>query len=141
MVYFCGKLWRNLPGRKKMNERTTTINYKRCPLCGSNAIKKRFTCKDRFATGESFDIYECTDCSFAFTQGFPDEKEIGRYYESPTYISHSNTNKGLMNKVYHLVRKIMLRNKTNLVEKLTLLKNGRLLDYGAGTGYFARAME
>ena len=34
----------------------------------------------------------------------------------------------------------MLRRKTGLIEKLTLLKNGNILDYGAGTGYFAHAM-
>ena len=118
----------------------TIINHNKCPLCKSNALKKRFACKDYFATGEAFDIYECTDCHFVFTQDVPDEKEIGRYYESPAYISHSNTSKGITNKLYHLVRRIMLRSKTNLVERLTLLKNGKLLDYGAGTGHFARAM-
>ena len=117
------------------------INHDRCPLCGSSAIEKRFTCKDMFATGEEFDIMECTECKLAFTQNAPDEKEIGRYYESPSYISHSNTSKGIMNRAYHLVRSIMLRRKTGLIEKLTLLKNGKLLDYGAGTGYFARAMQ
>lgn len=119
----------------------TVINHDKCPLCGSNAIRKRFTCTDHFATGETFDLYECTDCHFAFTQNVPDEKEIGRYYESPTYISHSNTNKGITNRLYHLVRKIMLKNKTGLVKRLTLLKNGKILDYGAGTGHFARAMK
>lgn len=119
----------------------TNINHDKCPLCRSNAIKKRFTCTDHFATGETFDIYECADCHFTFTQNAPDEKEIGRYYESPAYISHSDTDKGITNKLYHLVRRIMLRRKTRLVEKLTRLKNGKLLDYGAGTGYFARAME
>lgn len=118
-----------------------TITHKDCPLCKSNAIKKRFTCKDHFATGEEFDIMECPDCGFVFTQGVPDEKEIGRYYESPTYISHSNTNKGVINKIYHRVRAVMLRKKVKLIGKLTLLKNGKILDYGAGTGYFARAME
>ena len=119
----------------------TVINHDKCPLCGSNAIRKRFTCTDHFATGETFDLYECTDCHFAFTQNVPDEKEIGRYYESPTYISHSNTNKGITNRLYHIVRKIMLKNKTGLVKRLTLLKNGKILDYGAGTGHFARAMK
>lgn len=118
----------------------TVINHDKCPLCGSEDIKKRFACTDNFSTGETFDIYECGNCKFAFTQGVPDENEIGRYYESPKYISHSNTDKGLVNKAYHIVRRIMLRNKTRLVEKLTLLKNGKLLDYGAGTGHFARAM-
>ena len=118
----------------------TIISYDKCPLCKSNAIKKRFTCIDKFATGEGFDIYECGSCGLAFTQNIPDEKEIGRYYESPSYISHSDTTKGLVNMVYHLVRMVMLRNKARLVERLTILKNGKILDYGAGTGYFARTM-
>lgn len=118
-----------------------TVTHKNCPLCNGSDIKKRFTCKDFFATGEEFDIYECPGCGFVFTQKFPDEKEIGRYYESQSYISHSDTKKGLFNKAYHIVRYIMLQRKANLMEKLTLLKNGKILDYGAGTGYFARAME
>ena len=118
----------------------TVISYDKCPLCKSSAIKKRFACIDKFATGESFDIYECEDCGLVFTQNFPDEKEIDRYYESPTYISHSNTNKGLINRIYQLVRKRMLQKKAKLVKKLTLLEKGKLLDYGAGTGHFARVM-
>lgn len=119
-----------------MNVITHTV----CPLCKESDIRKRFTCKDHFATGEGFDICECPSCGFVFTQGIPDEKEIGRYYESQEYISHSNTKKGIFNKIYHVVRSIMLRRKTDLIEKLTLLKNGNILDYGAGTGYFAHAM-
>lgn len=119
----------------------TVITHDKCPLCQSSAIKKRFACVDEFATGEQFDIFECTACGLAFTQNVPDEKEIDRYYESPTYISHSNTSKGFVNRVYHIVRRIMLQKKARKVEMLTGLKNGRLLDYGAGTGYFARLME
>lgn len=119
----------------------TAITHDKCPLCKSSAIIKRFACIDQFATGEEFDIFECSDCGLAFTQNFPDEKEVDRYYESPAYISHSNTNKGIVNRVYHLVRKIMLRKKARRVEQLTGFKNGRLLDYGAGTGHFARLME
>ena len=119
----------------------TVITHDKCPLCKSSAIKKRFACVDEFATGEQFEIFECTACGLAFTQNVPDEKEIDRYYESPTYISHSNTSKGLVNRVYHIVRRIMLQKKARKVEKLTGLKNGRLLDYGAGTGHFARLMK
>ena len=50
------------------------------------------------------------------------------------------SNKGIVNKAYHLVRRLMLQKKARLVEKLTLLKNGKILDYGAGTGHFARTM-
>lgn len=117
------------------------INHDSCPLCKNATIRKRFTCKDHFATGETFDVMECPECGFVFTQGVPDESEIGRYYDSPTYISHSDTKKGLVNRIYHLVRSFMLRKKVKLVKRLTVLKNGKLLDYGAGTGYFARAMN
>ena len=119
----------------------TVITHDKCPLCQSSAIKKRFACVDEFATGEQFDIFECTACGLAFTQNVPDEKEIDRYYESPTYISHSNTSKGFVNRVYHIVRRIMLQKKARKVEKLTGLKSGKLLDYGAGTGHFARLMK
>lgn len=117
------------------------ITHTDCPLCSSKSITKRFACKDYFATGEFFEIYECKECGFVFTQGVPDEKEIGKYYQSPTYISHSNTKKGVVDKLYHIVRHIMLRRKVNLVKKLTLLRTGKLLDYGAGIGYFADAMQ
>lgn len=117
------------------------ITHRSCPLCKGNGIRKRFTCKDHFATCEAFDIYECPECGFVFTQNIPDEKEIGRYYESQEYISHSDTKKGLFNRIYHVVRSIMLCRKARIIEKLTFLKNGKILDYGAGTGYFARTME
>lgn len=117
------------------------IIHKTCPLCGSSNIKKQFTCKDHFATGELFDIYHCHECSFAFTQGVPDEKEIGPYYDTPTYVSHSDTDKGLVNKLYHIVRGIMLRRKVSLIKRLTMLRSGNLLDYGAGIGNFAKAMQ
>ena len=36
------------------------------------------------------------------------EAEIGKYYETPDYISHTDTRKGAMNNIYHYVRSYML---------------------------------
>ena len=130
-----------MPVYKRSDKTMKIITHKACPLCNSNNITKKCTCKDHFATGESFDIFRCDDCGFTFTQGIPDEKEIGHYYESSDYISHSNTNKGLTNKLYHIARNFMLMRKVSLVKKLTLLRHGKLLDYGAGIGHFARAIQ
>lgn len=91
------------------------------------------TCTDHYATGESFDLYRCQDCGFLFTQGVPTEAEIGRYYESPDYISHSDTNKGLMNRIYHWVRRYMLGRKARLIRHSSRLNKGALLDIGTGT--------
>lgn len=112
-----------------------------CPLCGQQHLHHFLDCKDYTASGETFALWKCDDCGFVFTQGFPDESEIGRYYEAPSYISHSDTHKGVVNKLYHVARSFMLSRKTGLVRRLSGLKHGRLLDYGAGTGYFAHAMS
>lgn len=117
------------------------ITHKKCPLCGSGSIEKRFACKDHFATGEMFDIFHCKECGFVFTQNIPDEKDIAKYYASAAYVSHSDTKKGFVNRLFHIVRKIMLRRKVALIKKLTLLQNGKIVDYGAGTGAFAAAMH
>ena len=42
------------------------------------------------------------------------EAEIGKYYETPDYISHTDTRKGAMNNIYHYVRSYMLGRKARL---------------------------
>lgn len=116
-----------------------TINV--CPLCGGTHLNKKMTCTDFYASGEQFDICQCLDCSFQFTQGFPVEKEIGKYYETPDYISHSDTKKGLMNELYHRVRTHMLQKKAQLVCRVSGKNTGRILDIGTGTGYFSHTMQ
>ena len=48
---------------------------------------------------DRFELYSCEDCGFTFTQGVPVEAEIGKYYETPDYISHTDTRKGAMNNI------------------------------------------
>ncbi len=115
-----------------------TINA--CPLCGKTEHVKVMTCKDLYASGEEFDLYKCKNCSFLFTQNFPAEAEIGKYYDTPDYISHTDTRKGIMNKIYHQVRQRMFKEKAEIVGKGLPYKGGNLLDIGSGTGYFINYM-
>lgn len=117
------------------------LNYTSCPLCGRTRIHPAMSCKDYYATKEAFRLFRCDDCGFLFTQDAPVETEIDRYYESPDYISHSDTNKGVINKIYHSVRLLMLQRKARLVMRESGLKNGSLLDIGTGTGYFPHVMQ
>ncbi len=114
---------------------------KECPLCGNSKLESTMRCTDFYATGEEFDIVSCTVCDFTFTQGVPVESEIGKYYDTPDYISHSDTQKGFMNAIYHRVRRYMLGKKAHIVERQSGLKSGRLLDIGTGTGYFSSMMQ
>jgi SAM-dependent methyltransferase len=117
------------------------VHHKVCPVCSSENTVLHFSCTDFFISREAFELFTCQSCGFIFTQKYPDQSEIGKYYESVDYISHSDTSKGFSNKIYQQARKVMLRKKRGLVEKITGLKTGRLLDIGSGTGHFANFMK
>jgi SAM-dependent methyltransferase len=116
------------------------VHYTQCPVCGSSDIHPLLTAKDHSVSGEEFVIWQCQSCTLRFTQDVPDESSIGPYYQSQDYISHSNTNKGLLNKLYQAVRKFTLGQKSALVISHTTNK-GRILDIGAGIGAFLNEMK
>lgn len=119
----------------------SSIHYQQCPLCGSEKISKKLTAKDHTVSHETFDIWECATCSGRFTQDVPALNDIGRYYQSAEYISHSETREGLINRLYHSVRKITMRSKQNWVKTAAGVKTGKLLDIGSGTGAFLAHMK
>ena len=116
------------------------IHYTHCPVCNSSDINPLLTAKDHSVSKEDFVIWQCGVCTLRFTQDVPDEEAIGPYYQSQDYISHSNTNKGLLNKLYQGVRKHTLQQKAALIIGNTKPK-GRILDIGAGIGAFLSVMK
>ncbi|MET0634423.1 MAG: class I SAM-dependent methyltransferase [Chitinophagaceae bacterium] len=121
-----------------MNER---IHYSNCPVCGSNLISPKLEATDNTVSKEKFAIWECGNCTLRFTQDIPSADTIGPYYRSEDYISHTNTSKGIINRLYHLVRQITLNNKRRLITRWTAGGKGKLLDVGSGTGAFAGEMK
>lgn len=97
------------------------------------------TVTDHSISQEDFDLFRCDSCRFTFTQDIPDQEHIGNYYKGADYISHSDSRKGLVNKLYHRARSIMLDRKYKLIKKYT--PGRRHLDYGTGTGYFLQYMK
>lgn len=116
------------------------IHYTHCPVCHSAQINPLLTVKDHSVSKEAFVIWQCSDCTLRFTQDVPDEDSIGPYYQSQDYISHTNTDKGLLNKLYQRVRKYTLGQKADLIISHTNAK-GRILDVGAGVGAFLSVMK
>lgn len=117
------------------------FNVQQCPVCDAKTFSAFLTCTDFFVSGQEFKIKQCDSCGFKITENIENEENIGRYYQSENYISHSNTTKGLVNSVYHSVRKYMLGRKRRLVEKETGKRNGHILDVGTGTGFFLNEMK
>lgn len=113
------------------------IHYSKCPACASHDIRYVLSAKDYTVSKEIYEIWECKACTLRFTQHVPNAANIGRYYKAEQYVSHTDTRKGLINKLYHLVRERTLKQKLRLIRKESALKKGSLLDIGAGTGAFA----
>lgn len=103
--------------------------------------KKHFlSVKDHSVSKETFDLYhdEALDMLITFPQ--PSLDNLGKYYESVDYISHTDSKRSLFEKGYHFVKGIALKNKLNLINSQQPAK-GRILDIGAGTGDFLFAAK
>ncbi len=112
------------------------ITISPCPSCGSESRVFCFESRDHLVSKEDFKIWECLACSLRFTYPVPGKFEIGKYYQSDEYISHTNSRKGIINKIYQLVRKKTTGDKLNLVRRETGKQAGKILDIGCGTGEF-----
>ena len=105
-----------------------------CPICDSQEAKDYISATDHNVSKDVFNISECTVCGLRYTNPKVTEQTISEYYKSEDYISHSNTNKGVINKLYHLIRRYQIKQKEKLITRLANKKT--LLDFGCGTGDF-----
>jgi SAM-dependent methyltransferase len=112
-----------------------------CPICGNTSISSAFQVKDFSVSQETFTLKTCNSCHFLFTANAPDKHAISRYYQSDTYISHTDGKKGLFEKIYQIVRKRTVAGKRKMIQHFTGKQNGALLDYGCGTGAFLQEMK
>lgn len=118
------------------------VNHKTCPICNSKEFENKYQLKDYTVSDEEYTILKCHSCGFMFTQDAPDAGSIGPYYKSDDYVSHSNTQKGIFFKVYHLVREHMLKKKKKaILENTNLSEEKNILDIGTGRGYFLNHMQ
>lgn len=115
------------------------FNYTNCPVCKSQSFSKFLSCKDYTVSQREFDIVSCNSCGFKFTNPIPEIADLGNYYKSEDYISHSNTKKGIISRLYYLVRNYTLKQKLSLVSRH--VSRGTILDYGCGTGMFLKTCQ
>jgi SAM-dependent methyltransferase len=117
------------------------VIHNNCILCGSSEIIPFLKCTDKLVSKKEFGLSKCSSCGFIFTADPPSESEIGHYYESDEYISHSDSGRSVLDKTYRFVRKIMLTRKRKLVIAGSRTAKGNILDIGCGTGHFLNAMK
>ena len=93
------------------------------------------TVKDHSVSQEFFSLYYDSKLDMLVTHPQPSLDQLGKYYESDDYISHTDSKRSFFEKAYHAVKSIALKNKLNLINKEQSTK-GAILDIGTGTGDF-----
>lgn len=94
--------------------------------------------KDFSVSQEQFELHLDTEMQMLITK--PQPENLAPYYESKDYISHTDSSKSVVDKLYQIVKRYSIGKKTSLISELTK-GNKTLLDVGAGTGDFAVAAK
>lgn len=89
---------------------------------------------DYSVSKETFDLLHNEELDMLITHPQPSLEKLPSYYESVDYISHTDGNKSLFEKMYQFVKGIALKNKLKLINSQSA--KGRILDIGAGVGDF-----
>ncbi|MEW7280476.1 class I SAM-dependent methyltransferase [Aquimarina sp. 2201CG1-2-11] len=92
-------------------------------------------CKDYTVSKDKFKLLYDAEYDMLITVPKPSENDLGKYYESEDYISHTDAKRSIFEKLYHSVKTYAIRKKVELLYSLDQ-KTGDLLDIGAGTGDF-----
>jgi len=112
---------------------------KKCPICNSEKLHVFMELKDYSISKEDFTIKKCDSCGFKITSPQPSESELPSYYKSEDYVSHNDSNKGVINYIYQKVKSITLKQKERLLTGLKTEKT--ILDIGCGTGDFLKYLS
>jgi len=106
----------------------------------NNNLEQFLSCKDYTVSGETFAILIDKESEFLITTPRPNDDDLGKYYESENYISHADTKKSFIDKIYQSVRNITIKQKVKLINTFDQT-NRSILDIGVGTGDFLSACE
>ena len=90
--------------------------------------------KDFSVSKETFELLYSEELDMLITHPQPSLEKLPSYYESVDYISHTDGNTSLFEKMYQFVKGIALKNKLKLINSQS--QKGRVLDIGAGVGDF-----
>ena len=95
--------------------------------------------KDHSVSGEMFSLVYDKSMDMLSTEPKPSKEDLGKYYNSENYISHTDSKRNLFERAYHLVRSIALKRKVRLIKNYTPDGAFQLLDVGCGTGDFIKS--
>ncbi|HPF09970.1 MAG TPA: class I SAM-dependent methyltransferase [Flavobacteriaceae bacterium] len=96
--------------------------------------------KDFLVSGKTFELHWNAEKDILLTSPKPAAEALPLYYQSESYISHTDSKKGLFDKLYQWVKSYSLGKKVRLIHKFNG-GYGSVLDVGAGTGEFLKRAQ
>ncbi len=100
-------------------------------------LKPYLKCQDYMVSNKIFELKIDSKNQLLVTNPQPKAENLAAYYQSETYISHTDANKSLFDKIYQSVKKHTLNQKLKLINSFQTQEN-TLLDIGCGTGDFLK---
>ncbi|MDO3694018.1 class I SAM-dependent methyltransferase [Wenyingzhuangia sp. chi5] len=104
------------------------------------ALETYLKTKDYSVSKESFELLLDDRIDLLITNPRPKKENLGKYYETENYISHTDRKKSVTEIVYSLVKKYTLKKKIELLNSFPV-EEKTVLDIGCGTGDFLNVCQ
>jgi len=105
-----------------------------------DSLETFLTCKDHTVSRETFTLFWDKNSDLLITLPKPEDNKLYKYYESDAYISHTDSKKSILDKVYQIVKNYAIIQKIKLINSQNSHEKS-ILDIGCGTGDFLNACK
>ena len=120
--------------------KNVTMTNEPLPYSDESNLEFFLACQDHTVSRETFNLYWDKENDLLVTLPQPSATALPRYYDSDDYISHTDSKKSGMDRMYQIIKNYSIGKKVGMINGMVAQK-GLILDIGCGTGDFLKACQ